>query len=215
MKSWWRSCVTHVCVSGFQTDDKAAIWTPACRVSWGWRTSWGASAARTVSGVQFPQPNSWGTEHTPTHTSETRRKRRDLHKLVFVFTHCRSFLAIRDTQTPTDYKRKSCLLTSFKDMLSVQAPEFRDQQQQVSQLIFLLFQLLPIFPLCTNYCCVAVCLGRSRVSNLSHEPHTESGPSAFGLCIEHWEDKHLPCWGSPGVQDGERQDLQEVKLQNR
>ncbi len=59
------------CVSGFQTLGRAAIWTPACRVSWRWRPSWGTSAARSLSGVQSLRLNWWGTAappHTHTHT---------------------------------------------------------------------------------------------------------------------------------------------------
>ncbi|XP_033181784.1 ubiquitin carboxyl-terminal hydrolase 37-like [Anabas testudineus] len=42
----------------------------------------------------------------------------------------RRFMAVRDAHTSLDYQRKSRLLHSFKEVLSVQVPEFRDQQQK-------------------------------------------------------------------------------------
>lgn len=157
-------------------------------------------------------------KNTHTHfTNKKKKEMRDKQKLLFAFTLCRSFLAIRDAHTSSDYKRKIPLLSSFKEAVSAQAPEFRDQQQKVSQLVsFLIISPPPdCSPLCTNSWCVTVCLGRSRVPDLSPEPDEGSVPSASGLCNDHGEDIHLPCWESPGVQDGEHQDLQEVKLQSK
>lgn len=44
-------------------------------------------------------------------------------------------MAIRDAHTSTDSQSKRGLLCSFKEAVSVQAPEFSDRQQKVSQLV--------------------------------------------------------------------------------
>ncbi|XP_044232217.1 ubiquitin carboxyl-terminal hydrolase 37-like isoform X3 [Thunnus albacares] len=50
--------------------------------------------------------------------------------LLFSCTLCRTFMAIRDACTSTSAQSKVCLLRSFKEAVSAQAPEFRDHQQK-------------------------------------------------------------------------------------
>ena len=61
-------------------------------------------------------------------------------------------MAIRDAHASTCAPSKIRLLSSFKEAVSVQAPEFRDHQQKVSHLVLFsyLHFLLMVSPLCIN-----------------------------------------------------------------
>lgn len=140
------------------------------------------------------------------HTS-FRRQCQQTHNSPSSSSSCRRLMDIVNVHSSTDYIYKLNALTLFKQTVSLEAPEFCDDMQKVSFLVWWLPLRIDVGIIFLN---LPLCSGCSWVPDHRSLPDTEIVSASGANCCQQGKKIHLSCWKTPSVQDADHQDLQEV-----
>lgn len=143
-----RVCVLGLtcCVraTGFPTQPKTATWSPASRAWSPSKTSSGTSGAWRSCGARSPRLRWSGSRPTNTHTSTNRGPHHNKQQSC-PSSPCRRLMDIVNAHRSTDFRYKLTALELFKHTVSVEAPEFCDNMQKVSHVVWRFLLLLDVW----------------------------------------------------------------------